>query len=509
MPLWKLLKGIIFNDICVCTKIIKVEFKNFKMKKTIHFGLLSTLIFLLTLPILSQEIVKKGIHQLQKEEFGKIKVIDKKFEKNKIKTMQKNRKRPLSKIVFGFLPYWEYSSGAHDNIQYNLLTHLAAFDFSASSTGAITNPSNWPWTDVINASHNNDVKVIMTVTNFNGAEINTIITNTTSKDNLFNNIKTTITTYDLDGVNIDFEGLNNADEGSVINNFMSDLTTYIHTQLPGKEVSFDGPAVNWGNDWDLDGLAQSVDHLFVMAYDYNGSWSSNTGAVAPYTHPSNGISVTKTLDNDYSQPISNYPDKIILGVPYYGKHWETATGASGSAVTSYIGSTFFRDDIINAASNGGYLWDTNSQTSWYKWNDGVDWHQVWSENSQSIENKFDLAITKNIGGVGMWALNYDGTSTELWDLINIKFGSTSSIEDNFINNFKVFPNPTNGFIKIINSDSLELNKIELFNALGQVILKSNPESELLDMSNLTDGIYFLKIEDLSGKQRVFKVLKSN
>jgi spore germination protein YaaH len=482
------------------------------MKKDLQISLFFLVVFLSTQSIFPQEINKKGIHQLQKEEFGKIEVIESKSDAHivKIAPLQKNKRMALSKIVFGFLPYWEYNSGAHNNIQYDLLTHLAAFDFSASSTGAITNPSNWPWTDVINASHNNGVKVIMAVTNFSGAEINTIITNTTSKNNLFDNIKNTITTYNLDGVNIDFEGLNNADEGSVINSFMSELTTFIHTELPGKEVSFDGPAVNWGNDWDLNGLAQSVDHLFILAYDYNGSWSSNTGAVAPYTYPSNGISVTKTLNNDYSQAISNFPDKIILGVPYYGKHWKTTTDAEESVVTSYIGSTFFRDDITNAASNGGYLWDSNSQTSWYKWNDGSDWNQIWCDNEQSIDDKYDLAISENLGGVGIWALNYDGARSELWDIIESKFGTTASIEDSFIkNNISIYPNPTNDFIKIANSKNIELTKISLFNTLGQTTIISNPKNKHIDISNLTNGIYFLKIADATGKQGTFKVLKSN
>ncbi len=484
----------------------------FVLKKTLQFSLFFLLIFLLTQSVFSQEISRKGIHQLQKEEFGKIKVIENKFDFNEVEIIpiKEKQKVALSKIVFGFLPYWEYNSGAHNNLQYNILTHLAAFDFTASSDGTITNPSNWPWADVINTAHSNGVKVIMVVTNFNGSEIHAILTNTTSKNNLFGNIKNTITSFDLDGVNIDFEGLNNADEGSIINNFMSDLTTYIHTQLPGKEVSFDSPAVNWGDDWNLDGLVQNVDHLFIMAYDYNGSWSNNTGAVAPFTYPNNGISVSKTLNNDYSIPKSNYPEKLILGVPYYGKHWKTQTNIAESVVTSYVGSTFFRDDIINAASNGGYLWDNNSQTPWYNWNDGADWNQVWADNDQSIGNKFDLAINNNLGGIGIWALNYDGDRHELWDLINSKFGATASIDDDFIkNNIKVYPNPSNGFIRLSILNNLELNKIEIFNVLGQITMKINPENNFIDISSLTNGMYFLKIEDETSKRGIFKILKSD
>jgi spore germination protein YaaH len=220
-------------------------------------------------------------------------------------------------------------------------------------------------------------------------------------------------------VNIDFEAMNSADRGNLLNNFMHDLTTFIHTELPGKEVSFDGPAVNWSG-WNLDGLAQSVDYIFIMAYDYYGSWSDNTGPVAPLTDPNGGHCVQRSLNSTYNGPLVKYPQKLILGVPYYGKHWKTATGNAGSAVTSYVGSTFYRKAVIEAETYGGFIWDNASQTPWYKWQSG-GWHQVWNDNEKSLGKKYDYALTENIGGVGIWALNYDGTRTELWNLINTKF----------------------------------------------------------------------------------------
>ncbi len=381
----------------------------------------------------SQLKQEKGIHQEQREQFKRDKDIVSKFDISGkgIIPLQKKQAKDLSKIVFGFLPDWEYTKGAHDNLHYDLLSHLAVFNFLASSAGNLTNPSGWPWTDVINASHTNGVKVILTVTNFGGTDAaadvaHTLMTNTTAKNNLFSKIKSTITTYQLDGVNIDFEAMNADDRGDILNTFMADLTSYIHTQLPGKEVSFDGPAVNWSG-WKLDGLTQSVDHVFIMAYDYHGGWSDNTGAVAPLTHPSGGICLTKTLNSDYSVPLSKYPEKLILGVPYYGKHWKTATSSAGSAVTSYVGSTFYIDDITDSAAHGGYIWDNASQTPWYRWNSG-GWNQVWSDNETSLSKKYDLALTENLGGIGIWALNYDGNRSELWSLINTKFnGATTPI----------------------------------------------------------------------------------
>ena len=179
--------------------------------------------------VYSQVEPDKGIHQEQREEFVIDENIVSKFDKSGkgIIPLQKNQVKALSKIVFGFLPDWEYNDGAHNNLHYDLLSHLAVFNFLASSSGNLTNPSGWPWTDVINASHTNGVKVILTVTNFGGSDAaadvaHTLMTNTTSKNNLFDKIKNTITTYQLDGVNIDFEGPQTADRGTPMNNFMKE-----------------------------------------------------------------------------------------------------------------------------------------------------------------------------------------------------------------------------------------------------------------------------------------------
>lgn len=55
------------------------------------------------------------------------------------------------------------------------------------------------------------------------------------------------------------------------------------------------------------------------------------------------------------------------------------------------------------------------------------------------------------------------------------------------------PNPTNGFINIQKPAAVAISKIEIYNTLGQVIFKSE-YSETLDISNLSPGILFMKLE---------------
>ena len=486
------------------------------MKQKLHYTLVVLFTFLSSNIILSQEIVKKGIHELQAKEFGNAANRQINAAKNisAIIPLQSKNQKALSKKVFGFLPYWEQSDGAHNNIQYNLLTHVACFDFRVQLDASISTPPGWPWTTEINAAHTAGTKVIMTVVNFGGTDgadavAWELFTNSTKQNTFFANVKNLIETYSLDGVNIDFEGMTSAHRGAELNAFMAKLTAYIHEELPGKEVSFDGPAVNWGG-WIMNDLVDSVDYLIVMAYDYTSASSANAGPVAPLKHHTSWKRfITRTIETGtYKEPSANYPEKLVLAVPYYGQHWKTATSTSESSTTSSVGSTRYRNTSVDAAAYGGWKWNEDFEVSWYSWNDGVDWNQIWADNETSIAKKYDLAIANNLGGVGIWALNYDGTRPELWELINTKFGATAGVESNMKEQISFYPNPVNNIINISNLENIEFAKISIYNVLGKLIKDVDVRSKAIDISNLSSGIYLFKVTDISGKAETFKIIKS-
>lgn len=331
-----------------------------------------------------------------------------------------NKSKSLSGAVFGYLPDWEYLNGSAAYFKYDLLTHIACFDFAATTTGTISNPSGWPWTGVINSAHLKGVKIIMCITNFDGDEIHTIITTESVKQAFFANVVSRIQAYNMDGVNIDFESLNSADRGSIINNFMTELTNYVHTNLPGKEVSFAGPAVNWSG-WNFTGLAASCDYIFIMGYDFFGSWSSTSGPSAPLY--GGNYNISNTVLSQYASVVSTTPEKLILGVPYFGTHFITTGENPGATVTSYVGSPRF-SSCYPGSQTYGYLWHSTYKVPWYKYQDGSSWHQVFFDDDSSLGLKYDLAISKNLKGIGMWALGYDSGRQELWNLISAKFGGS-------------------------------------------------------------------------------------
>ncbi|MBN1638717.1 MAG: T9SS type A sorting domain-containing protein, partial [Ignavibacteriales bacterium] len=249
-------------------------------------------------------------------------------------------------------------------------------------------------------------------------------------------------------------------------------TDSIHKAFPYSEVSFAGPAVNWGQDWDLLGLANSCDYIFIMGYAFNGKWSKNTAPNSPLKGTT--FCITNTIETQYVAVTNTKPEKLILGLPYYGYHWKTETPEENANVIQAISSTRFKNDEVNIQTYG-LQWSIKYSNSWYRWNDG-EWHQVWYDNDSSLGLKYDLAINKNLRGVGMWALCYDGGRQELWNLIEGKFNNSSIIfyqEQNMPDNFFIlpnYPNPFNPFTQIcFNINEPGKIIVEIFSTIGTLV----------------------------------------
>ena len=74
---------------------------------------------------------------------------------------------------------------------------------------------------------------------------------------------------------------------------------------------------------------------------------------------------------------------------------------------------------------------------------------------------------------------------------------------------KFFPNPVISNITIQNSEN-DINIVEIADLLGKVHVSFFTEDEsdiCIDLSNLQNGIYFLKISDNKNKQRTTKIIK--
>ncbi len=77
-----------------------------------------------------------------------------------------------------------------------------------------------------------------------------------------------------------------------------------------------------------------------------------------------------------------------------------------------------------------------------------------------------------------------------------------SVEEFLLDSFTIYPNPTSGIIHIDNMGNLALN-FEVYDSLGKLVVSKQGVSEVITMSELPSGIYFLKFSN----QKSVKTIK--
>ncbi len=329
----------------------------------------------------------------------------------------------VAKEVVGFYPYWVSSAGS---IRWDLLTTLAYFSAEVdpvAKNGSLSNVHGWgsSTASLISTAHAAGVKVVLTLTLFDSSAITTILGNATYRNNLVANALAVVQSAGGDGVCLDFEGVA---AGSVNKTglvaLMTAMTAAFHAAIPDSQVLIATPAVDWNGVFDYDQLALAGDGLMIMAYDYH--WSGGApGPVSPLTGGSlwGTYNVTWTANDYVTWGGSENRAKFILGVPWYGYDWPTTSFAIPGTATGSASSRTYAQAKTLAQQNGA-AWDAASQTPFVLYSFGGS-RQLWYDDDASLTLKFDLVSAQSFGGIGIWALGYEGSNAELWTAIESAF----------------------------------------------------------------------------------------
>jgi len=271
------------------------------------------------------------------------------------------------------------------------------------------------------------VKVDLAFTLFSGSGIKTLVNDPALRKAAIKTMLDQAQKGGADGVSIDFEGfISGSRDGFTA--FISELRAEATAQgLGGFEISMAGPAVDWSDQWDVGELLKSADYLFLMEYDFFYGGSKNAG---PSGILRTDAAWSKVTTLSALKSIAHYttlvpPEgrhKILYGAPYYGREWTTTSQNPAAPTTGSVGSILYSSARDAVAGGKTREWDDGVKSPWYSWQAGGAAHEVYYEDEQSLELKYELALQQDLGGVGMWALNYDAPYTELWDLLRKKLG---------------------------------------------------------------------------------------
>ena len=323
----------------------------------------------------------------------------------------------LNKVVYGWHPYW--SGSAYVNYDWNLLSHFSFFSYEVdAATGNAISTHGFTTSAAVNAAiASGNTKVTLCVTLFSSHA--TFLGNATARQTLITNLINLIQSKNAHGVNIDFEGLP-VSQKTAFANFMVDLSNQFHAAIPGSDVSTVLYAVDWNNVFDFTIMASAVDKFIVMGYDYYWSGSTTAGPNDPLYH------FSTTYNYNISKSITYYinagcpRNKLIMGLPYYGREWPTSSTSVPSGATASGVARFYNDvkDNLNGYySAGNHQQEVDSYSDIFVFNNGGT-RQCFITLEDNFYKRLDHINNTGIGGMGIWALGYDDGYNEFWDGLN-------------------------------------------------------------------------------------------
>jgi len=351
----------------------------------------------------------------------------------------------LRREVFGFLPYWELSDSS-TRLDWDKISTVAYFGVGADGHGNLMRTgsdgsttvgwSGWTssrMTSVIDAAHASHARVVLTVQSFAWSSTGlkrqkALLGSATARARLARQIAAAIRDRGADGVNLDFEPIASgyADEFTAL---VRKVRTELNASARGYQLTFD--TTGWIGNYPVEDATKAggADAIFIMGYDYRSSGSSPVGSIAPSGGPAYDVrdTIKAYLDR---VPAS----KLILGVPYYGRAWSTsssklgAKNISGAKYGASVTSVYASARAVAAAN--GRRYDSKEGVAWtaYKretctktYGCVTAWRQLYYDDATALKAKYDLVNGYDLRGIGIWALGYDGTRTELYQAIKDKF----------------------------------------------------------------------------------------
>ncbi|MBN1415751.1 MAG: T9SS type A sorting domain-containing protein [Bacteroidales bacterium] len=151
--------------------------------------------------------------------------------------------------------------------------------------------------------------------------------------------------------------------------------------------------------------------------------------------------------------------------------------------------------------------DTTFRTNMPHISPSETYTDFWYEGIGSLKCLFDLT---HIGGFGIdmellcfWSNNNQVYQNPDWSVC--EYAIITGIEEEYTSkNFFLYPNPTSDIVEI--KADKKVNEISVIDMNGNLLIKQ--EELILNLSNLPDGIYFVKLQMSNNQIVVRKIIKN-
>lgn len=305
--------------------------------------------------------------------------------------------------VVGFYPDWKQEYLKLEDIQWEKLTRIVYAFAIPNADGTINTSSLTRSKELVGAAHTHGVEVYLSVGGGNGSNnFLWIATKDEYVKRFIKEVKQYLFENCFDGVDIDWESWSGYRTNSVV---PAESAVFVHIMKSFKEelkpfdlgLSIDLGATHWsGKHFDND-VVQYVDDLQIMCYDFSGPWTS-PGPHSSYEQSIGSGSSSNSTGLAYWINYRKWPkEKILLGVPFYGRDFDNngGEGISYSGILNIVPDAYLNDRINNIYYDGIV---TMSQKTQYVIDNHLSGIMIWeiAQDSNTDSTSLMTAIDNTI-----------------------------------------------------------------------------------------------------------------
>jgi spore germination protein YaaH len=323
--------------------------------------------------------------------------------------------------VFAFVTI-DQVADATAGLDWGATSTVVFFSLAAAGNGHLVRDSRWRvWTSartdaLIARAHETGTLVVFSLSRFSWSPSQTAIStellaSSAARQHLAEAVADEVVRRGIDGVNVDFEPIPRGQKAH-----FTDLVRRMRAELdergPGYQLTFD--VLGHFESYDVGGaLEAGADAVYLMGYHYAGTFSTVAHATAPL-----GGSRYSVGDAIAGLRKAARPDQIVVGVPYYGHIWPTASGALNARTTGDGGDVPYRE-AREVARGHPPAYDPAEAVEWSAWrvrdcaSCPLHWVQLYFDDARSLRAKWREYQRQELRGTGFWTWGFQGDSGDL------------------------------------------------------------------------------------------------